>query len=81
MDSSVDILAEKVRADKHLANGFNCVGLSQGNNLCRGYIQRYNDPPVHTHLSIHGPVVGVAALPSCQERDDVCQVFKKWCFS
>lgn len=35
--------------------------------------QRYNDPPVNTHLSIHGPLVGVAALPSCQERDDVCQ--------
>ena len=73
MDTSVDTFAEKVKADKKLENGFNCVGLSQGNNICRGYIQRYNDPPVSTHLSIHGPLVGVAALPSCQERDDVCQ--------
>jgi palmitoyl-protein thioesterase len=73
MNSNVDTFAEKVKADKLLANGFNCVGLSQGNNICRGYIQRYNDPPVNTHLSIHGPLVGVAALPSCQERDDVCQ--------
>jgi len=73
MNSNVDTFAEKVKADKLLANGFNCVGLSQGNNICRGYIQRYNDPPVNTHLSIHGPLVGVAALPTCQERDDVCQ--------
>ena len=65
MDDSVDVMAEKVRADPNLAHGFHCVGLSQGNNLCRGYIQQYNDPVVHTHLSIHGPVVGVAALPRC----------------
>lgn len=65
MDANVDVFAEKVRADPNLANGFNCVGLSQGNNICRGYIQRYNDPVVNTHLSIHGPLVGVAALPHC----------------
>ena len=75
MDTSVDVFAEKVRADSQLANGFNCVGLSQGNNICRGYIQRYNDPPVNTHLSIHGPVVGVAALPHCYpdgDHGDLC---------
>lgn len=65
MNESVDVFAEKVKADSNLAGGFNCVGLSQGNNICRGYIQRYNDPPVNTHLSIHGPVAGVAALPHC----------------
>jgi palmitoyl-protein thioesterase len=65
MNENVDVFAEKVKADPKLAQGFNCVGLSQGNNICRGYIQRYNNPPVSTHLSIHGPVVGVSAFPSC----------------
>jgi palmitoyl-protein thioesterase len=76
MNENVDVFAEKVRADTQLANGFNCVGLSQGNNICRGYIQRYNDPPANTHLSIHGPVAGVAALPSCYpdgEQGSICQ--------
>lgn len=76
MDESVDVFADKVKADPQLANGFNCVGLSQGNNICRGYIQKYNNPIVNTHLSIHGPVVGVAALPSCYpdgDRGDLCQ--------
>lgn len=76
MDESVDVFAEKVKADAHLSNGFNCVGLSQGNNICRGYIQKYNNPPVNTHLSIHGPVVGVAALPSCYpdgNHGELCQ--------
>ena len=58
MDDNVDVFAEKVKADPNLQNGFNCIGLSQGNNICRGYIQRYNDPVAVTHISIHGPVVG-----------------------
>jgi palmitoyl-protein thioesterase len=70
MDDSVDIMAQAVQNNTELANGFNCVGLSQGNNLCRGYIQKYNGvdgmPIAVTHISIHGPVVGVASLPSCE---------------
>ena len=62
MDENVDVFAEKVRADPNLAKGFNCVGLSQGNNICRGYIQRYNDPVAFTHLSIHGPIAGVHSI-------------------
>ena len=58
MDENVDVFAQKVQEDPYLAKGFNCIGLSQGNNICRGYIQRYNDPVAFAHLSIHGPVVG-----------------------
>lgn len=65
MNKNVDVFAEKIRADPKLANGFNCVGFSQGNSLCRGYIQKYNDPPVITFLSVHGTVSGVAGFPNC----------------
>jgi palmitoyl-protein thioesterase len=68
MDKSVEVFAEKIRADPKLANGFHCVGLSQGNSLCRGYIQKYNDPPVSTFLSIHGTVAGVAGFPNCNPQ-------------
>jgi len=65
MDKSVDVFAQKVKADPKLAGGFNAFGLSQGNNLIRGYIQKYNDPPVHTFMSICGINAGVAAFPQC----------------
>merc|ERR1712187_239189 len=65
MDKSVDIFAEKIRADPNLKDGFNAIGFSQGNSLIRGYIQKYNDPPVNTFISVHGTVMGVAAFPSC----------------
>jgi len=65
MNKNVDIFAEKIRADPKLANGFNCIAFSQGNSLCRGYYQKYNDPPVITHISVHGTVSGVAGFPNC----------------
>ena len=70
MDASVDVMAQSIKDNSELKDGFNCVGLSQGNNLCRGYIQKYSgteDYPVAiSHLSIHGPIVGVASLPNCE---------------
>jgi palmitoyl-protein thioesterase len=69
MDKSVDYFADKIKKDPKLANGFNCVGFSQGNSLCRGYIQKYNDPPVNSFMSVHGTVMGVSAFPSCFRQE------------
>jgi palmitoyl-protein thioesterase len=69
MDKSVDYFADKIKKDPKLANGFNCVGFSQGNSLCRGYIQKYNDPPVNSFMSVHGTVMGVSAFPSCFKQE------------
>jgi palmitoyl-protein thioesterase len=79
MDRSIDIFAEKIRADKNLAGGFNAIGFSQGNSLIRGYVERYNNPPVHNWVSVHGTVMGVAAFPSCFTQEKplglICKVF------
>lgn len=65
MDDNVDVFAAKIALDENLKDGFNCVGFSQGNMLCRGYIHKYNDPPVMNWLSVHGTVSGVAGFPNC----------------
>jgi hypothetical protein len=33
-------------------------GVWQGNLIIRGYVQRYNDPPVQSFISMHGPMMG-----------------------
>lgn len=66
MDASVDVFAQKVRADPHLQNGFHAMGFSQGNNVIRGYIARYNDPPVKTFISVNGVNAGEGAVPYCR---------------
>ena len=66
MNNNVDIFAANIRNDTELAHGFNAIGFSQGNSVIRGYIQKYNDPPVKTFLSVHGTVMGVAGFPNCK---------------
>merc|ERR1719476_40578 len=68
MDASVDEFAKRVRSDPKLAGGFNAFGLSQGNNLIRGYIIKYNAPPVNAFISICGINAGVAAFPQCSPQ-------------
>ena len=40
MDKSVDAFAERVWADENLKDGFKAFGLSQGNNVIRGYMMK-----------------------------------------
>jgi len=65
MDAQVDQFARVVRADTNLRNGFNAIGFSQGNTVIRGYIHKYNNPPVKSFVSMHGVMMGVAGLPQC----------------
>lgn len=70
MDSSVDVFASKISQDPELQEGFHAIGFSQGNNVIRGYIARYNTPTVHTFISINGVNAGEGAVPGCFPNDD-----------
>lgn len=76
MDKNVDVFAEAIAKNENLRNGFNAVGFSQGNNVIRGYIQKYNNPAVDTWLSVHGPNVGVASFPKCDPSGVLGKVCK-----
>lgn len=65
MDASVDVFAAAVAEDPKLQNGFHAIGFSQGNNVIRGYIARYNNPPVNTFISVNGVNAGEGAVPRC----------------
>lgn len=73
MDASVDVFASKIAQDPQLANGFHAIGFSQGNNVIRGYIARYNNPPVDTFISVNGVNAGVGAVPHCFPTDGLHQ--------
>ena len=84
MDKSVDVFAGKIKADPKLANGFNCVGFSQGNSLCRGYIHKYSGtngyPQAFSHLSVHGTVMGVSGFPQCNpDGGGLCKDIAELC--
>merc|ERR1712112_599337 len=63
MKDQLKEFVQAINADENLSGGFNAVGMSQGNLLIRAYIEMYNDPPVHTFISMVGPHDGVADCP------------------
>ena len=62
----VDIFAEAIQKDPELRGGFHAIGFSQGNNVIRGYIARYNSPAVNTFLAVNGVNAGIGAVPYCR---------------
>jgi len=62
MDSSVDIFASQIQSTPQFKDGFNAIGLSQGNNIIRGYIAKYNNPPVNSFLSLNGVNAGTGTF-------------------
>jgi len=78
MNKEVTAFAAHVRADPKLAQGFNAIGLSQGNLIIRGYVERFNDPPVVNWLSVHGPLVGVIGFPHCNFSSEICKLFDEF---
>jgi palmitoyl-protein thioesterase len=75
LDDQVDYFASVVQNDNHLIQGFNAIGYSQGNLVIRGYIERYNNPPVKNFISMHGPLAGVGSFPNCPIEKPFCRLF------
>lgn len=76
MPTQVAQFAAEVRSHPELANGFNAVGLSQGNTVLEGYIALYNDPPVHNFVSICGPLQGEGTCPDNIGFKLICPIWK-----
>ncbi|KAK9694464.1 hypothetical protein QE152_g33542 [Popillia japonica] len=64
-NKQVAMACDIIAADKHLANGFNAIGFSQGSQFLRALVQRCKAAKVKNLISIGGQHQGVYGLPSC----------------
>uniref|UniRef100_K4CNI5 Palmitoyl-protein thioesterase 1 n=1 Tax=Solanum lycopersicum TaxID=4081 RepID=K4CNI5_SOLLC len=59
-------LENQVKGMEELQQGYNIVGLSQGNMVARGLIEFCDEAPrVNNFISIGGPNAGIAYAPAC----------------
>lgn len=66
IDKQAAMVCNKIKSIPSLRNGYNIVGLSQGNMVARAVIEWcHGGPPVHNYISLGGPHAGIAAIPYC----------------
>jgi len=72
-NDQIDFVASQLAAIPELSDGFDAIGLSQGGQFLRAYVERYNSPPVNNLITFGSQHMGISDIPGCSRYDFVCQ--------
>lgn len=75
VNDQIEQVAAKLAAQPELREGFNAVGLSQGGQFLRAYVERYNNPPVYNLITLGGQHQGVFGFPDCVGTNETVGFF------
>jgi palmitoyl-protein thioesterase len=70
MNRQIKEVCNQLAGIPELAEGFNAIGLSQGGQFLRAYVERCNKPRVKKLITLGSQHQGVMTLPGCIERSE-----------
>lgn len=70
-------MAEQLASIPELGRGFDGIGFSQGGQFLRGYVERYDDPPVFNLITFGSQHMGISDIPECRTFDFLCEVARR----
>ncbi|KAF8972912.1 palmitoyl-protein thioesterase [Flammula alnicola] len=76
-NEQIEFVASQLSSIPELQGGFDAIGLSQGGQFLRAYIERFNSPPVNNLITFGSQHMGISDIPECKRYDVVCQVARR----
>ncbi|KAJ3518127.1 hypothetical protein NLJ89_g44 [Agrocybe chaxingu] len=65
VNDQVEFVASQLDSIPELHGGFDAIGLSQGGQFLRAYVERYNYPPVNNLITFGSQHMGISDIPAC----------------
>ena len=69
MNRQIDEVCNQLAGIPEISDGFNAIGLSQGGQFLRAYVERCNRPRVKKLITLGSQHQGVMTLPGCIESE------------
>jgi len=77
-NEQIDSVCEQLTKIEQLVFGFDAIGLSQGGQLMRAYVERCNRPKVRNLITLGSQHLGVSGSPPCNSVFDLgCHILHK----
>ncbi|KAF9484503.1 palmitoyl-protein thioesterase [Pholiota conissans] len=73
VNDQIEFVADQLASIPELRDGFDAIGLSQGGQFLRAYVEMYNSPPVQNLITFGSQHMGISDLPGCSRYDFLCQ--------
>ena len=76
-NDQIELAAAQIKAIPELKHGFDAIGLSQGGQFLRAYVERHNNPPVNNLITFGSQHMGISDIAECKRYDFVCQLARR----
>ncbi|KAF8813660.1 alpha/beta-hydrolase [Phlegmacium glaucopus] len=77
VNDQVGLVSAQLNSIQELQGGFDAMGLSQGGQFLRAYIERYNNPPVNNLITFGSQHMGISDIPACKWYDFLCEAARQ----